>query len=141
MLDSQDLNASNIEKDWNHLTALAEKYDVTLSNSSDEISLVALQGPKSRQILDTLTAANLESLDYYHFGIADIDGLTMIISRTGYTGELGYELYHDPKDAEQLWSAIMKAGEAQGIGPVGLGAALRRVDRRGRSRLPGLQTY
>lgn len=116
------VNASNIDKDWDHLTSIAEKYDVTMSNSSDEISLVALQGPSSREILDTLTAANLETLEYYHFGIADIAGLTVIISRTGYTGELGYELYHDPKDAAQLWSAILKAGESHGIGPVGLGA-------------------
>lgn len=116
------VNASNISKDWDHLTRLAKKFDVSMNNASDEISLIALQGPRSKDILNKLTSANLDSLDFYHFGIADVDGLTMIVSRTGYTGELGYELYHDPNDAEQLWSTIMKAGEEFGIGPVGLGA-------------------
>ncbi|MCF7905566.1 MAG: glycine cleavage system aminomethyltransferase GcvT, partial [Candidatus Marinimicrobia bacterium] len=116
------VNASNIVKDWEHLSRLAKDFDVTLNNASDEISLLALQGPRSKDTLNKLTAANLDSLDFYHFGIADVDGMAMIVSRTGYTGELGYELYHDPKDAVQLWQAIMKAGEEFGIGPVGLGA-------------------
>jgi len=116
------VNASNIDKDFKHLSAIAEKFDVELFNASDEIALVALQGPQSKKILDKLTSANPDSLEFYHFGIADIDGLTMILSRTGYTGELGYELYHDPKDSEQLWKAIMAAGEEFGIAPIGLGA-------------------
>jgi aminomethyltransferase len=116
------VNASNIEKDWNHLSEIAAEFDVTLSNSSDEIALLALQGPRSKDILDKLTSANLDTLKYYHFGIADIADLTVILSRTGYTGELGYELYHDPKDAPKLWQAIMEVGEPQGLGPVGLGA-------------------
>jgi len=116
------VNASNIEKDWAHLSKIAENFDVQLNNASDEIALLALQGPQSRNILDKLTTAKLESLDFYHFGIGEVDGLTMIISRTGYTGELGYELYHDPKDSEQLWNAIMSAGEEFGIAPIGLGA-------------------
>ncbi|MBT3254194.1 MAG: glycine cleavage system aminomethyltransferase GcvT [Candidatus Marinimicrobia bacterium] len=117
------VNASNLEKDWNHLSELVEKFqDVQLTNGSDGIALLALQGPEAKNILSKLTSANLDSLDFYHFGIGDVSGLPMIISRTGYTGELGYELYHDPDESEQLWAALMDAGEEYGIAPIGLGA-------------------
>jgi aminomethyltransferase len=117
------VNASNLEKDWNHLSSLVEKFhDVQLTNGSDGIALLALQGPESMNILSKLTSANLDNLEFYHFGIGDVDGLPMIISRTGYTGELGYELYHDPAESEQLWAALMDAGEEYGIAPIGLGA-------------------
>jgi len=117
------VNASNIEKDWNHLSDLVPKFkDVQLTNGSEGIALLALQGPESKKILAQLTSANLDSLEFYHFGIGDVNGMPMIISRTGYTGELGYELYHDPEESEKLWHALMEAGEAFGLGPVGLGA-------------------
>ncbi|MCF7824090.1 MAG: glycine cleavage system aminomethyltransferase GcvT [Candidatus Marinimicrobia bacterium] len=116
------VNASNIEKDWAHLSRIAEKFDVHMSNASDEIALLALQGPDSKKILSKLTPSNLDALEFYHFGIAEVADLTLILSRTGYTGELGYELYHDPKDSEQLWLAIMSAGKEFEIAPIGLGA-------------------
>jgi aminomethyltransferase len=116
------VNASNLEKDWAHLSAIAENFDVELQNASDEIALLALQGPQSQKILDKLTSANLNALEFYHFGIGTVEGLTMIISRTGYTGELGYELYHDPADSEKLWKALIAAGEEFDLAPVGLGA-------------------
>jgi len=117
------VNASNIEKDWEHLSNLVPRFkDVQLSNGSDGIALLALQGPESKKILSKLTSANLDTLDFYHFGIGDVAGDPMIVSRTGYTGELGYELYHDPEGAEKLWNALMEAGEEFGLAPVGLGA-------------------
>jgi len=117
------VNASNLEKDWNHLSGLVEKFkDVQLVNGSDGIALLALQGPESRNILSKLTSAKLEALEFYHFGIGDVNEMPMIISRTGYTGELGYELYHDPEESEALWNALMEAGKEYGIAPIGLGA-------------------
>ena len=116
------VNASNLEKDFKHLAGLARKFDVQLSNASDSVALLALQGPASKKILSKITAANLDNLQFYHFGIAEVAGISMILSRTGYTGELGYELYHDPVEAESLWKAIMEAGEEYNIAPIGLGA-------------------
>ncbi|NQV30661.1 MAG: glycine cleavage system aminomethyltransferase GcvT, partial [Candidatus Marinimicrobia bacterium] len=116
------VNASNLEKDWTHLAGIAKNYEVQLSNASDGVSLLALQGPESKKIMSKLTSANLDNLAFYHFGIADVAGISMILSRTGYTGELGYELYHDPVESETLWKAIMEAGEEFNITPIGLGA-------------------
>ena len=117
------VNASNLEKDWNHLSDLVSKFqDVQLTNGSDGIALLALQGPESKHILSKLTSAKLDDLKFYHFGLGDVSGLPMIVSRTGYTGELGYELYHDPEESEQLWNALMEVGEEYGLAPIGLGA-------------------
>lgn len=117
------VNASNLEKDWNHLSDLVPRFkDVQLTNGSDGISLLALQGPESKNILNKLTSANLDSLKFYHFGIGDVGDMAMIISRTGYTGELGYELYHDPEESEKLWNLLMETGKEYGLKPVGLGA-------------------
>jgi len=117
------VNASNLEKDWNHLSELVAKFhDVQLTNGSEGIALLALQGPESKNILSKLTTANLDDLEFYHFGIGDVNLQPMIISRTGYTGELGYELYHDPEISEDLWKILMAAGEEYGLAPIGLGA-------------------
>jgi len=116
------VNASNMEKDMNHLAGIAKEYDVELANGSDGIALLAIQGPESKNILSKLTSAHLDNLNSNHFGIGEVDGLAMIISRTGYTGELGYELYHDPLESEQLWFALMSKGEEYGLAPIGLGA-------------------
>lgn len=116
------VNASNLEKDWNHLAGLAKDFEVQLENASDSVALLALQGPGSKNILSKLTTANLDNLKFYHFGIAEVAGISMILSRTGYTGELGYELYHDPVESESLWNALMKAGAEFNIAPIGLGA-------------------
>ncbi len=115
------VNASNMEKDWNHLSRLAEKFEVKLTDASDATSLLALQGPLSQKILQSLTDTDLEGLEFYHFVEGLVDGLPMIISRTGYTGELGYELYHEPKHSITLWKSLIEAG-GQDLKPVGLGA-------------------
>ena len=116
------VNASNIDKDLTHLANLSRDFDVELKNASDGVALLALQGPKAKDILSKVTIADLEKLSFYHFGISNVAGVDVILSRTGYTGELGYELYHDPEGSEQLWKALMEAGEADDLKPVGLGA-------------------
>jgi aminomethyltransferase len=117
------INASNIEKDfaWMQKNAFG---DVTLKNVSDDVSLLAVQGPKSLGTLQKLTDIDLTSIPYYHFTKGTLAGVAMVISRTGYTGELGFEIYF-PSDAatgKKVWDAVMNAGKEFGIGPVGLGA-------------------
>ncbi|HXX62773.1 MAG TPA: glycine cleavage system aminomethyltransferase GcvT [Bacteroidota bacterium] len=117
------INAANTAKD----IAWMQKQisgDVSLIDRSDAISLLALQGPASLRTLKGLTDADLDSLAYYHWTRGTVAGVDMIISRTGYTGELGFELYFpsDVATGEAVWNAIMNAGRPQGIGPVGLGA-------------------
>lgn len=117
------INASNIDKDFQWMND-NNKLGVTLENRSDEYSLLAVQGPESKEVLKKLTDADLDNLEYYHFIKAQVAGLNMILSRTGYTGELGYELYFtgDEKKAEELWEKIFKAGKEFDIQPIGLAA-------------------
>jgi aminomethyltransferase len=115
------VNASNMEKDFawmkDHLTP-----DVTLTDESDQTALLAVQGPKAEATLQKLTSAVLSQIQYYHFVQGTLAGVPMIISRTGYTGEAGFELYCAPANAEKVWTAVFDAGREFGIGPVGLGA-------------------
>ncbi len=117
------INAANTEKDiaWmkQHVAG-----DMQLDDRSDDFSLLAVQGPKSLLTLGTLTKADISSLPYYHFLHGNLAGVDMIISRTGYTGELGFELCFpaDVATGTAVWDAIMEAGAPFGIGPVGLGA-------------------
>lgn len=116
------INASNIEKDFAWMQE-NNNFDVKLSNESDEYSLLAVQGPNSLKTLQKLTTTPI-NLEYYHFTKLNLAGIDMIFSRTGYTGELGYELYFkgDEKTAELLWEKIFEAGKEFDIQPVGLGA-------------------
>jgi len=117
------VNASNIEKDWNHLMQYTEGMDVTLRNDSEAYSLLAVQGPKATEILQTLTGVDLAKINYYHFVIGEMAGITdIIISATGYTGAGGFELYVFNQDAKKLWDAVFAAGEPHGLLPAGLGA-------------------
>ena len=117
------VNASNMEKDWNHLMQYTEGLDVTLRNDSDAYSLLAVQGPKATEILQTLTGVDLAEIKYYHFVIGEIAGIAdVIISATGYTGAGGFELYVFNQDAKKLWDAVLAAGEPHGLLPAGLGA-------------------
>ncbi len=117
------VNAANIGKDFawlkEHLAPDAELVD-----RSDETSLLAVQGPRSRDTLKKVTDAPLDDLAYYHWVRGKIAGLEVLISRTGYTGELGYEVYMfaDPLSNGKLFDAIMEAGKEFDIEPVGLGA-------------------
>jgi len=115
------VNASNIEKDLDWLESHV-KGDVSLLNKSDEIGLVAFQGPKSRDILQTLTDSTLSQIEFYHFIEGKVSGHECVIARTGYTGELGFEIYADANNILDIWDAIMEAGKDKGIEPAGLGA-------------------
>lgn len=116
------INASNIEKDiaWlqQHLTG-----EVELTNVSEETALLALQGPKAAHILGKLTDAPIQTLKTFHFlNEVNVAGVSTLLSRTGYTGEDGFELYVDQKDAITLWRKLLEAGEEHGLIPTGLGA-------------------
>lgn len=116
------INASNIEKDVNWMKE-NNKFDVDINNRSDEFSLLAVQGPNSKEVIQKVCDKNLD-LEYYHFLKTKIAGVEMIVSRTGYTGELGYELYFEGNEetAEKVWNEIFEAGKQFNIQPVGLGA-------------------
>jgi aminomethyltransferase len=113
------VNASNIAKDLAHIARHAAKFGVTIEDVSDETGLLALQGPIAAKILQPLTDTDLSTIGYYHFTEGSVAGMPMIISRTGYTGEDGFELYHDVQYSERLWDALMAAGD---VTPAGLGA-------------------
>lgn len=116
------INASNIDKDFAWMQK-NNKFGVELTNRSDEFSLLAVQGPNSLKALQKLTKTEI-NLEYYHFTKLNLAGVDMIFSRTGYTGELGYELYFtgDEKVAKDLWDKIFEAGKEFNIQPVGLAA-------------------
>jgi len=117
------VNASNTKKDFEWLRSHL-KGEVDLRDVSDATSLLAVQGPESLAVLQKLTAANLAAIEYYHFTSVKIAGVPMLISRTGYTGELGFELYFDADAAaaQKVWKAVFDAGKGSNIVPVGLGA-------------------
>ena len=116
------INASNIDKDVEWLQGHIEGH-IEVTNLSDSYAEVALQGPKSQAILEKLTVANLKDLAFYHFlPEIEIGGITALVSRTGYTGEDGFEIYIDPKDGAFLWDLILEAGKEEGLIPAGLGA-------------------
>lgn len=116
------VNASNIEKDWNWIS----KYNsggVEMKNISDQTSLLAVQGPKATQALQSLTDVDLASMEYYTFKKGVFAGVeNVLISATGYTGAGGFELYFDKEHSQHIWEAIFKAGEPYGIKPIGLAA-------------------
>ncbi|MDA8819299.1 glycine cleavage system aminomethyltransferase GcvT [Schleiferiaceae bacterium] len=117
------VNASNMDKDWNHLQNYTSGFEVELSNQSDDYSLLAVQGPKATEILQTLTQVNLNEIRYYNFVIGRIAGIEeVIISATGYTGAGGFELYVPNEHAAKLWNSVLEAGEPYGLLPAGLGA-------------------
>ncbi|MCJ8208156.1 glycine cleavage system aminomethyltransferase GcvT [Mucilaginibacter sp. RS28] len=116
------VNASNIEKDWNWISA-RNTFGVDMKNISDRTSLLAVQGPKAAEALQTLTDINLGQMEYYSFQKGKFAGIdNVLVSATGYTGAGGFEIYFDNEHADQIWNAIFKAGEPFGIKPIGLGA-------------------
>jgi aminomethyltransferase len=117
------VNASNIEKDHAWIAAHApEVGEVAIVNSSDRYALIAVQGPKARGIVQRLTAIDLASIKYYWFAHGEIAGVRGTLSRTGYTGEDGWEIFVPPQFATQVWNAILEAGKPDGLVPCGLGA-------------------
>lgn len=120
------VNGSNIDKDWSWCMENTDGFDVELKNISDDINLLAVQGPESRNTLQLLTETDMseESIPFYTFKEGKLAGVDMIISRTGYTGELGYELYFrgDEETAKKVWDEVFASGEKFGIEAVGLGS-------------------
>ncbi|QED37061.1 glycine cleavage system aminomethyltransferase GcvT [Antarcticibacterium arcticum] len=116
------VNASNIEKDWNWISQ-HNTMDATMRDLSDEYSLLAIQGPKAAEAMQSLTNVNLAEMKFYTFEVADFAGVNnVIISATGYTGSGGFEIYFKNEDAEEIWNKVMDAGAEFGIKPIGLAA-------------------
>ncbi len=116
------VNASNMEKDWNWISQ-HNKFGVTMTNISDDTSLLAVQGPNALATLQKLTAVDLASIPYYSFTIDALAGVeNVIISNTGYTGSGGFELYVPNADVKHVWDAVFAAGAEFNIQPIGLGA-------------------
>lgn len=115
------VNASNIEKDLAWIRAYSET-GVEIENQSDETALVALQGRNALQCLQTLTDVNLTAVNYYRFTAGEVAGIPTIISRTGYTGEAGFELYVEAERSADLWNALYESINAIDGKPIGLGA-------------------
>jgi aminomethyltransferase len=116
------VNASNIEKDWDWISKF-NSFGVDMKNISDRTSLLAVQGPKAAQALQSLTNTDLSAMEYYTFVKGTFAGVeNVVISATGYTGAGGFELYFDNEHADKIWKAIFEAGAPFGIQPIGLGA-------------------
>ncbi|MDZ7632752.1 MAG: glycine cleavage system aminomethyltransferase GcvT [Gemmatimonadaceae bacterium] len=114
------VNASNIAKDWAHIEPHLSAFDATLEDVSAATALLALQGPNAPTILARHTGADLDAIRYYHFAVGTVAGIdNVIISRTGYTGEDGFELYFPDVHAPAMWAALMSGGD---VTPAGLGA-------------------
>ncbi|MEY2649533.1 MAG: hypothetical protein RL608_207 [Bacteroidota bacterium] len=117
------VNASNMAKDWAWLQQFAPKFDVAMSDASEGTALLAVQGPLAAQALQSLTNLDLSAMTYYTFGIGSFAGASnILVSATGYTGAGGFEIYLPNAHAAAAWEAIMKAGAAFGLEPIGLGA-------------------
>ncbi len=116
------VNAGNIDKDFAWVQEQTKNFNVQVINQSDTTALLALQGPDAQSILQPLTKVDLAGIRYYHFEPGVVDGVDCIISRTGYTGEDGFELYCAPIDVVKLWRDLLAAGKDKGLLPAGLGA-------------------
>lgn len=116
------VNASNIDKDWDWISSHND-LGVDMKNKSDDYSLLAIQGPKAVEAMQSLSSIDLSGIAYYHFTVGDFAGFDdVIISATGYTGSGGFEIYCKNEQAEMLWNKVFEAGAAYGIKPIGLAA-------------------
>lgn len=116
------VNAGTTEKDWDWITSHKKDENITLTNASKDYCQIAIQGPKAVEIAQKLTGENLSEIKYYHFTVGKFDGVDAIISRTGYTGEDGFEIYAPADKAEQIWNKFLETGAEYGILPCGLAA-------------------
>jgi aminomethyltransferase len=118
------VNASNIDKDWDWVTSRAGEVpgQARWTNVSDRTGLIAVQGPRAESLVGRLADRDVTAIRYYHFARGSVAGVPTLISRTGYTGEDGFELYTAAGDTERLWRGLMTAGAADGVAPIGLGA-------------------
>ncbi|ODA39574.1 glycine cleavage system aminomethyltransferase GcvT [Desulfosporosinus sp. BG] len=116
------VNASNTDKDYTWMLKQANNFDVSVDNVTDQFAQIALQGPFAETILQRISNINLSQIKYYAFQHGKIDSVQCLISRTGYTGEDGFEIYVAPEYVRQLWQRILEIGAAEGVEPIGLGA-------------------
>lgn len=116
------VNASNKDKDYAWIKQYESKFDAKLEDKSDATGLIALQGPMSEQILARLTDTDLSKIEYYHFAEGKVAGVDAVISRTGYTGEDGFEIAIPAEQTAFIWRNLLEAGKPEGVGPIGLGA-------------------
>jgi aminomethyltransferase len=115
------VNASNVDKDFAWVCEHAKGWDVAVTNESDETTSVALQGPLSLAVLQPLMDIDLTQIKYYWFAFGKFQGLPVMIARTGYTGEDGFEVYCPNAEAVRVWNALMESGKPHGLVPTGLG--------------------
>jgi len=116
------VNASNAEKDRRWIEQYVPQFDARLVDRSDDTGLIALQGPLSEQILARLTSTELSAIRYYHFAEGEVAGVPAVISRTGYTGEDGFEIALPAAETANVWRRLLEAGAPEGVAPIGLGA-------------------
>ncbi|MEP2237071.1 MAG: glycine cleavage system aminomethyltransferase GcvT [Maribacter sp.] len=117
------VNASNIEKDWNHISSYNSDLKADMRDISEGYSLLAIQGPKAVEAMQSLTSVNLADIKFYHFEVSDFAGIeNVIISATGYTGSGGFEIYCKNEEVKQIWDKVFEAGADFGIKPIGLAA-------------------
>lgn len=116
------VNAGNRQAVWDWISKYTSRFDIELEDRSDEIGLIAIQGPAAERIVARLTDQDLGQLGFYRFVEGEVDGHRAIISRTGYTGEDGFELYVDADDTAALWRRLLETGADDGVVPAGLGA-------------------
>ncbi|RRQ47968.1 glycine cleavage system aminomethyltransferase GcvT [Maribacter algicola] len=117
------VNASNIDKDWAHISKYNTDFKADMRNLSDDYSLLAIQGPKAVEAMQSLTSVDLSQIKFYHFEVADFAGIEyVIISATGYTGSGGFEIYCKNSEVQQVWDKVFEAGVDFGIKPIGLAA-------------------
>jgi aminomethyltransferase len=117
------VNASNIAKDWAHISKYNEAIGADMRDLSDDYSLLAIQGPRAAEAMQSLTSVDLGAIPFYHFEVGDFAGVPhVIISATGYTGSGGFEVYCRNSEVQQVWDRVMEAGAPFGIKPIGLAA-------------------
>jgi aminomethyltransferase len=116
------INASNVEKDVAWIVEQTRRFDVAAVDTSSRYALIALQGPLARQVMQRLSNVDLAGIKYYWFAHGEIAGVRGTLSRTGYTGEDGFEVFVPPHQAVKVWDAILEAGKDEGVVPAGLGA-------------------
>ncbi|MFW5904787.1 MAG: glycine cleavage system aminomethyltransferase GcvT [bacterium] len=116
------VNAATRKGDWDWIGSHAGGLDLELEDRSDETALLALQGPGAQEVLQPLTDVELDDVAFYRFAHGQVAGVPALVSRTGYTGEDGFEIYHAAERAPEVWRALLEAGESAGIEPAGLAA-------------------
>ena len=116
------VNASNSDKDYDWIARHASSFNVNIKNTSSETSQLALQGPDAKSVLQSLCDISLDDLSYYNFRRGRVNNVESLISRTGYTGEDGFELYLSPEKVSEVFRSLMEQGRSYGIQPIGLGA-------------------